>query len=116
MCWNAAPCSRVWGVWSRSPPAPAFRPNLRAPVRRGFFCAPPHADFTYHAFIDPSGGRHDVFALAIGHKDGELTVIDVVRGRAPPFNPTDTVQEYAALLREYRCLTVVINFVAHHRS
>ena len=43
-------------------------------------------------------------------------MIDVVRGRAPPFNPTDTVQEYAALLREYRCLTVVINFVAHHRS
>ena len=37
MCWNAAPCSRVWGVWSRSPPAPAFRPNLRARFAGAYF-------------------------------------------------------------------------------
>lgn len=30
----------------------------------------------YTAFADPSGGQHDSFTLAIGHKDGDLSVLD----------------------------------------
>ena len=30
---------------------------------------------------------------------------DVIRGRAPPFDPHDVVGEYAALLKDYRVLT-----------
>ena len=33
---------------------------------------PPRSGITYQAFTDPSGGRHDTFALCIGHKDGEV--------------------------------------------
>jgi hypothetical protein len=67
---------------------------------------PPRGGINYHAFVDPSGGRHDVFGIAIGHKDGERTVIDVLRGRHPPFDTKLVVEEFAALLKEYRCRQV----------
>jgi hypothetical protein len=67
---------------------------------------PPRKDVTYHAFADPSGGRHDAFCLAIGHRDGDRTVIDVLRGRYPPFDPKLATVEYAALLKEYRIRAV----------
>ena len=62
---------------------------------------PPRRDVIYHAFVDPSGGRHDAFCLSIGHRDGDRTVIDVLRGRYPPFDPKLATVEYAALLKEY---------------
>jgi hypothetical protein len=64
---------------------------------------PPRPGIKYQAFTDPSGGRHDTFAIAIGHKDGNNTFIDVLRGRAPPFDPKSVVEEYAALLKEFGC-------------
>jgi hypothetical protein len=63
---------------------------------------PPRTAHRYSAFVDPSGGRHDVFALCIGHKEGELFVADVVRGARPPFDPQQVVKSYATLLKEYR--------------
>ena len=63
---------------------------------------PPRTAHRYSAFVDPSGGRHDVFALCIGHKEGELFVADVVRGTRPPFDPQQVVKSYASLVREYR--------------
>ena len=62
---------------------------------------PPRSGLPYRAFADPSGGRHDAFTLAIAHKDADITVIDVLRGRTPPFDPKSVVTEYAALLKEY---------------
>ena len=67
---------------------------------------PPCQDVTYHAFADPSGGRHDAFCLSIGHRDGDRTIIDVLRGRYPPFDPKLATVEYAALLKEYRIRAV----------
>jgi hypothetical protein len=61
----------------------------------------------YKAFCDPSGGQHDAYALAIGHKEnGEQGrfVIDVVRAALPPFDPQQVTLEFAALLQEYRCV------------
>ena len=66
----------------------------------------PRTGINYQAFADPSGGRHDAFALCIGHKDGEATIIDVVRGAQPPFDPKVTTGEYARLLKEYRIASV----------
>lgn len=67
---------------------------------------PPRPDVVYSAFTDPSGGRHDHFTLAIGHKEGTgsgtFYVIDVITGRAPPFDPQSVVEEYNALLRDYQ--------------
>jgi hypothetical protein len=55
---------------------------------------------------DLSGGRHDAFAICIGLKDGEATIIDVVRGAQPPLDPKQTTGEYARLLKEYRITSV----------
>ena len=68
---------------------------------------PPRDTIGYHAFADPSGGRHDVFTLCIAHRDDEHTIIDVLRGRHPPFDVTSAVNEYAMLLREYGVNSVV---------
>ena len=68
---------------------------------------PPRPSIKYHAFCDPSGGRHDAFAIAIGHREGELTVIDALRGHHPPFDTKLVVNECAALLKEYGVCEVV---------
>lgn len=72
---------------------------------------PPRPGITYSAFCDPSGGRHDAFTLAIGHKEGSgngaYLVIDVIRGIAPPFDPQEVVGEFATLLKDYRISIVM---------
>jgi hypothetical protein len=61
----------------------------------------------YVAFADPSGGRHDRFAVAIAHRDGELCVLDAIRAWTPPFNPSGVLAEAAELLKAYRCTSVM---------
>ena len=53
---------------------------------------PPNAKHRYFGFCDPSGGRHDAFTLSIAHREGELVVVDLVRGVRPPFDPHEVVQ------------------------
>ena len=67
----------------------------------------PLAEMSYVAFTDPSGGSHDSFTLAIGHRDNERMVLDLCRGVKPPFSPEQVVAEFAALLKSYRCSSVV---------
>ncbi|MGJ7456959.1 hypothetical protein [Halomonas sp. RA08-2] len=61
---------------------------------------PPCADTRYFGFADPAGGGKDEFTMAIGHRDGERVVVDVVRGRRG--TPAQIVEEYAALFKDYR--------------
>jgi hypothetical protein len=68
---------------------------------------PPQQRFRCRAFVDASGGRHDHYAIAIGHKEGERYVIDVIRGARPPFDPNVVTQEFAALCREYGAGSVI---------
>jgi hypothetical protein len=56
------------------------------------------------AFVDPSGGSADSFALVVADKHKRI-VIDAVRERRPPFSPEDVVEEFAALLKTYRVST-----------
>jgi hypothetical protein len=61
----------------------------------------------YHfAFVDPSGGRADAFSLTIGHRDGDIYVIDLIRGWRPPFDPDDICQQIADICRAYRVTQV----------
>ena len=60
----------------------------------------------YVAFADPSGGQHDRFTLAIGHREGARLVLDVLRGITPPFDPSAVVKEFSTVLRSYRLHTV----------
>ncbi len=41
------------------------------------------------AFVDPAEGSADSMTLAIGHKQDDVTIIDAMRERKPPFSPED---------------------------
>jgi hypothetical protein len=53
----------------------------------------------YYAFVDPAGGGQDEYTIAIGHKEGDDTVVDVLRARRGV--PAEITAEYAALLKSY---------------
>jgi hypothetical protein len=44
--------------------------------------------------------------LAIAHKEGETEILDAVRERKPPFSPEEVTEEFAQLIRSYRCSKV----------
>ena len=67
---------------------------------------PPRHGVKYHAFTDASAGRHDAFALCIGHAEKERFICDVIRATRPPFDPGATAAEFAALAKDYRCRKV----------
>jgi len=67
---------------------------------------PASRELRYAAFVDPSGGRSDAFAVAIGHRERECSVVDALRAWRPPFNPSGVVEECAALLANYRVRAV----------
>jgi hypothetical protein len=66
---------------------------------------PPHKGIKYSGFTDASAGRHDAFALCIGHREGDKEngrfIADVIRGRLPPFDPRVVAGEFATLAKEY---------------
>ena len=70
---------------------------------------PPLSNNSYLAFVDPSGGSADSFTLAIAHRDRTTNrvILDAVRERRPPFSPDGVVQEFAELLKSYRCTRVI---------
>lgn len=57
----------------------------------------------YYGFIDPSGGRQDAFTLAICHREDSGTVVlDLLRERRPPFQPSGVVAEFADALKSFK--------------
>jgi hypothetical protein len=71
---------------------------------------PPMLQFgapTYAAFTDPSGGvGSDSYTLAVGHKEDELFVLDLVRGTEGSFDPAAKTRDYAAVLKDFHLTTV----------
>ena len=83
------------------------REAVEACVEIGCFERPPLSRFSYTGFVDPSGGSVDGFSLAISHRERDGRVIlDCVRERMPPFSPAAVVDEFAAILKSYRCASV----------
>ena len=60
----------------------------------------------YGAFINSSGGQHDSMVLAIGHKEGHRSVLDLTREIRAPFSPADATAEFVATLRAYHITSV----------
>jgi hypothetical protein len=60
----------------------------------------PREGVRYLAHVDPSGGGKDAFALAIGHRDHDRVIVDVLRAWHSK-NPEGVVAEAADLLRRY---------------
>jgi hypothetical protein len=87
-----------------------FRSDLESYVAREAVLAciepgvrerPPVRGVTYTGFIDPSGGRDDAMTVAIAHREGEVAVLDLLRERRPPFDPSSVAREFAATLGSY---------------
>lgn len=77
------------------------REAVDAVVIPGRYELPPVSGVDYIAFVDPSGGSADSMTLAIGHEQDGHAVLDCVRERKPPFNPSEVVAEFAVLLHAY---------------
>jgi hypothetical protein len=60
----------------------------------------------YSAFVDPSGGGADSFTLGIGHMQGGIATLDLLREVKPPFSPEDVVIQYAEILKSYKVTSV----------
>jgi hypothetical protein len=81
-------------------------------VNLGVHERPPQRSQGYIAFVDPSGGSSDAMTLAIAHTEGKTQILDVIRERRPPFSPEAVTEEYAKLIRQYRCTTVYGDLMA----
>jgi hypothetical protein len=64
---------------------------------------PPQAGLTYAGFVDMSGGSSDDATVAIAHKVGRKTIVDLVERQSsrPPFNPRIAVAKFAERLKAY---------------
>lgn len=82
------------------------REAIQACVSLGVHERAPMRAHSYVAFVDPSGGSSDAMTLAIAHKEGETEILDALRERRPPFSPEAVVEEFASLLKSYRCSRV----------
>jgi len=56
----------------------------------------------YYAFVDPSGGSRDSFALAIAHLEGDKGVLDCIREIRAPFAPEKATDDLCVTLKSYR--------------
>jgi hypothetical protein len=79
---------------------------IDACVDRGVLERPYDRKFYYAGFVDPSGGANDSFTLAIAHKEGKSSVLDVVREIRPPFSPENVVVQFCKVLSDYRVTSV----------
>jgi hypothetical protein len=77
------------------------RAAVEACIVRGRFELPYVKGRNYRAFGDPSGGRNDAFTMAIGHSEGNVTVLDLVAVRPAPFDPEASVAVFANILQRY---------------
>jgi hypothetical protein len=80
------------------------REVVEACVEPGVHARPPRDGIKYVAFVDPSGGVGDSFALAIAHAEGDDVVLDLVRERRAPLSPEDAVEEFVRLLAPTACV------------
>ena len=78
------------------------REIVEACIEAGCSSRPPRPDLQYVAFVDPSGGVGDSFALAIAHAEGDDVVLDLVHERRAPLSPEAAVEEFVSLLKPYR--------------
>jgi hypothetical protein len=84
-------------------------PLVRAAVRRGPDIRPPLPGHSYVMSIDQAF-TGDVFAAAVGHRDGDMFIVDLVVGwqgtRATPLPFDATLDQIAELARAYNAARV----------
>jgi hypothetical protein len=78
------------------------RETLDAAIEVGVAVRAPLDGVAYFGFDDPSGGSSDSMTMAIAHAEGARIVLDYVGERKAPFAPSSVVEEFAAVLKQYR--------------
>jgi hypothetical protein len=78
------------------------REAVEAVISLGVYERAPLSNTKYIAFVDPSGGSADSMTLAVGHREGQVALLDAIRERRPPFSPEAVVSEFCDLLKRYR--------------
>jgi hypothetical protein len=81
--------------------------SLQACVIPGPSELPASSAIAYSGFVDPSGGRHDAFTVAIGHREKDGVVVDLVKAWYPPFDPSIIVREASDILKGYGVASIV---------
>jgi hypothetical protein len=83
------------------------REIVQACVSTGVYERPPLSSTSYKAFLDFAGGSgSDSLTLAIGHRDGNVVVVDALREVRPPFSPEFAIAQFISLLKGYRIYSV----------
>jgi hypothetical protein len=64
---------------------------------------PPRSGVRYVMFVDSAGGSAagDSYTAAIAHREGELMILDLVRGKGGKFDPVKVTEAYAELAKAY---------------
>jgi hypothetical protein len=95
------------------------RALVEAAVDRGVLSRLPNPAHRYVCFADASSGLSgstgagksskggDAFAAAIGHKEGDTIIIDLVFERKPPFNASSVVSEICSIADAYSVREIV---------
>jgi len=73
----------------------------------GRYELPPRDGIQYCGFVDPSGGVNDSMTMAVGHREGNVAILDAVIEIRPPFSPDDAVLRCVELARAYRLTRLV---------
>ena len=60
---------------------------VQACITKGIFERRPERRHRYYAAYDGSGGVNDSAALAIGHKEGDTVILDLIREAPSPHDP-----------------------------
>jgi hypothetical protein len=95
--------SAEWlSVW-RSDLSDLFdRETVQQAVDPGVTIRWPRPGTRYLLAVDPSGGRADSFTAAVGHRDGELLIVDRIYEKRAPFVADVALDEIAEIARDYR--------------
>ncbi len=98
----AAAAAEYGGEFRTDVEAFITREIVDACVDKGCLERPPMPGTRYFAFVDPSGGSSDAMTAAVAHSEGDIVVLDAIRERKAPFNPSEVVAEFAGLFATYR--------------
>jgi hypothetical protein len=90
------------GEWRDDIGSYISRDVLMRAVIVGVLVQPPVQGATYKAFYDGSGGVHDSAVLAIGHREPDGPVVDLIKEWPAPHTPAAVISEAVGLCRQYR--------------
>lgn len=92
------------------------RKTIEDAVDIGVVSRPPMPGVCYAAFADAASGispaaasvaKGDTFTMAIGHRESDAIIVDLIYAKQPPFNASAVVTEISAIAKTYSIDTMV---------